>query len=66
MATVIFSGNIIGQTTRVVDRGAGAAPRLIVEIRANADAMGGFGWVSMDPIPRDAFEALLIAAHVVV
>lgn len=66
MASVIFSGTVLGQVTRVVDLGAGTNPRLVVELQLPPDAMGGRGWGMLDPIPRTVFEALLIAAHVVV
>lgn len=65
MANVIFSGVVLASTMRVVDLGAAAVPRIIVEIRQSPDAMGGFGWSPMDPIPRATLEALLIAAHVI-
>jgi hypothetical protein len=65
MATVIFSGAVQANTMRVVDMGAGQTPRIIVEIRQPADAMGGMGWGQLDPIPRGTLEALLLAAHVI-
>lgn len=65
MATVIFSGLVAGNTMRVVDAGAGANPRITVEMRSPADAMGTQGWGRFDPIPTPVLEALLIAAHVI-
>lgn len=65
MATVIFSGVVLTNTLRVVDEGAGANPRIIVEQQQPADAMGSRGWSPMDPIPRATLEALLLAAHVI-
>jgi hypothetical protein len=65
MATVIFSGLVQTNTLRVVDMGVGTTPRIIVEQRQPPDAMGGFGWSPLDPIPRATLEALLIAAHVI-
>lgn len=65
MAVVIFSGLVGQQTLRVVDMGTGVAPRIIVEQRQSADAMGGFGWSIMDPIPRATLEQLLLASHVI-
>lgn len=66
MAAIIFSGVILGQTLRVVDRGAATNPRLVVESRQADDAMGVPRWAGVDPITREVFEGLLIAAHVVV
>lgn len=65
MAAVIFSGVVLGQMMRVVDKGAGLAPRLVIEQRSGADAMGTFGWSTVDPISRALFEALLLASGVV-
>lgn len=65
VATILFSGLVDGQTIRVVDKGSGAQPRLVVEQRQPADAMGTFGWSLVDPISRQTFEALLIGAGVV-
>jgi hypothetical protein len=65
MAAVIFNGVVLANTMRVVDMGAGQNPRVIVEIRQPADAMGGQGWAGLDPIPRATLEALLLAAHVI-
>jgi hypothetical protein len=65
MASVIFSGVVLGGTMRVVDLGAGAVPRVVVEQQQSADAMGGHGWGPVDPIPRATLEALLLAAHVI-
>jgi hypothetical protein len=65
MASVIFSGMVLQQQTRVVDLGAGATPRILVELQQPIDGMGGHGWTSLDPIPRAVLEALLLAAHVI-
>jgi hypothetical protein len=65
MATVIFSGQVAGNTMRVVDAGSGLTPRITVEIRSPSDAMGTFGWQRFDPIPTPVLEALLVAAHVI-
>lgn len=65
MATVLFSGPVTGNTLRVVDLGAGTTPRIVVEVRLPADAMGGLGWSPFDPIPRATLEALLLAAGVI-
>lgn len=65
MAVVLWSGLIGTDTYRVVDLGAGTTPRLVVEVQAATDAMGGHGWNRFDPIPRDVFEALLIRSGVV-
>jgi hypothetical protein len=65
MAAIIWTGAIQNQTLRVVDLGVGSAPRLIVEQRQPPDAMGGMGWVPMDPIPRSVFEGILLASGVV-
>lgn len=65
VATILFSGLVAGQAMRVVDRGAGAVPRLVVEQQQPADAMGTFGWSQVDPIPRQTFEALLVNSGVV-
>jgi hypothetical protein len=65
MATVLFSGPVVGLTLRVVDNGTGATPRIVVEQRQPADAMGGLGWAPFDPIPRATLEALLLASHVI-
>lgn len=65
MASVIFSGVVLTNTMRVVDNGTGTAPRIIVEVRQPADAMGGFGWSPFDPIPRATLEALLLASGVI-
>jgi hypothetical protein len=65
VATILFNGLVLSNTLRVIDMGAGATPRIIVEQRWAADAMGGFGWSSLDPIPRATLEALLLAAHVI-
>jgi hypothetical protein len=65
MATVLWTGQIAEGGFRVVDMGAGQTPRLIVEQQSPADAMGGHGWNRFEPIPRDVFEGILIAAGVV-
>lgn len=65
MAVVLFSGAVLSSTMRVVDLGAGAVPRVIVEQQQQVDAMGGHGWAGVDPIPRATLEALLLAAHVI-
>lgn len=65
MATVIWTGQVEGKTTRVVDAGAGAPERLIIEVQAAADAMGARGWSRQDLITRAQFEALLIGAGIV-
>lgn len=65
MAVVLFTGVIVGQTMRVVDRGAGLNPRLIVELKQPDDAMGAARWAAVDPITRVQFEALLLASGVV-
>jgi hypothetical protein len=65
MATVLFSGPVLQQVTRVVDIGAGANPRIVVELQQPVDAMGGHGWTQLDPIPRVTLEALLLAAHLI-
>jgi hypothetical protein len=64
-ARVAWQGQIAGATYRVIDLGAGLTPRVMVEIQAPADAMGGHGWQRFEPIPRDIFEAMLIAAGVI-
>jgi hypothetical protein len=65
MARVVFSGPIQNDVIRVVDNGAGTNPRLIVEVQQPPDAMGGRGWTPLNPISREQFEALMIAAHVI-
>jgi hypothetical protein len=65
MANVIWSGDVQGATVRVVDAGAGAAERLIIEVRGPADAMGGRGWNRQDLITRAQFESLLLGAGIV-
>lgn len=65
MAVVLFSGPVLSQTIRVVDEGVGTNPRVIVEVQQSADAMGGRGWLPVDPISRATLEALLLAAHVI-
>jgi hypothetical protein len=65
VAAIIFSGLVLTNTLRVVDLGVGQVPRIIVEQRQPADAMGGFGWTQLEPIPRATLEALLLAAHVI-
>lgn len=65
MATVIWSGLVDGATVRVVDQGTLAPERLIVEVQAPADAMGGRGWTRQDLITRSTLQGLLIASGVV-
>jgi hypothetical protein len=62
---VAWTGDVDGSTYRVVDAGPGLDPRLKVEVRGSADAMGARGWQPFEPIPRRVFEQMLIAAHVV-
>jgi hypothetical protein len=62
---VAWTGVIDNETYRVVDNGIGADPRLVVELRQQADAMGARGWSRFEPIPRRVFEQMLIAAKVV-
>lgn len=61
----IWSGPIEGQTFRVVDLGASAVPRVIVEQRTGPDALGGFGWSRYEPIPTSVFSTMLVAAGVI-
>ena len=65
MALIAWSGAIKGQAHRVIDMGANAVERLIVEVQSQPDAMGGRGWQRLDPIPRDIFEAMLLQSGVV-
>jgi hypothetical protein len=58
-------GVVDANTYRVVDLGAPAVPRLLVEIQQTPDAMGARGWSRFDPIPTTVFSAMLIAAGVV-
>jgi hypothetical protein len=62
---VVWNGNIEDNTYRVVDLGPQSTERLVVEMRAGPDAMGGRGWQRFEPIPRNVFEQMLIAARVV-
>lgn len=65
MATVVWTGTVDGQVVRVVDAGALAPERLIIEVQAPADAMGARGWTRQDLITRSVFQGLLIGAGVV-
>lgn len=65
MATILFQGPVLVDTMRVVDNGAGAPQRLVVEIRQPPDAMGGQGWLAHDTISVAQLAALLIGAHVI-
>jgi hypothetical protein len=65
MAAILWSGPIDTATYRVVDLGAGQVPRLLVEVQAPPDAMGGRGWTAFEPIPRAVFEQLLLKSGVV-
>jgi hypothetical protein len=65
LAQVLFAGPVLANTLRVVDLGAGATPRVVVEQQQPADALGSHGWAPLDPIPRATLEGLLLAAHVI-
>jgi len=45
---VLWMGEISGFTYRLVDMGAGAEPRVLLEQQQPPDAMGGTGWARID------------------
>jgi hypothetical protein len=66
MAVVIFGPALVNaRETRVVDRGSGMTPRLVVEIQAPPDAMGGIGWGALGGMDSATFDALMLAAGII-
>ena len=64
MANILWTGTIDQTTYRVVDAGSGNNPRLTVESRGQADAMGVQGWQRFEPIPTKVFEGILFSSGV--
>jgi len=65
MPRIIWTGEIDGQTYRVIDLGPNLIPRLEVEIQQGPDAMGARGWSRFDPIPTTVFSRMLLDSGVV-
>lgn len=59
-ARVAWTDQVNDVTYRAVDLGAGMTPRLVFEMRAGPDAMGGWSWSRADPLPVAVTEAILI------
>lgn len=56
---IIWTGVVAAATYRLVDLGAPASPRLVLELESPPDAMGGVGWSRINLPLADVLEAAL-------